>query len=161
MTRRRWLGKGTMAYWLFKEEPTHYNYADLERDRRTLWEGVENPLARKNLRQVRRGDRILYYHTGKEKAIVAEMRALDDSRPGKSKTDDKAVVVEVEAVRRLNNPVTLGRIKGEPQLKDWDLVRLPRLSVVPVTEEQWRRVEELSKEEEDTGHYSLAHGEEL
>jgi predicted RNA-binding protein with PUA-like domain len=136
-----------MAYWLFKEEPTHYNYADLERDGRTLWEGVKNPLARNNLRQVRRGDRILYYHTGKEKAIVAEVRALDDSRPGK-KDDDKAVVVEVEPVKRLQNPVTLERIKRDSQLKGWDLVRLPRLSVVPVTEDQWRRVEELSREAE-------------
>lgn len=137
-----------MAYWLFKEEPTHYNYADLERDGRTLWEGVKNPLARNNLRQVRRGDRILYYHTGKEKAIVAEVRALDDSRPGKNKDDDKAVVVEVEPVKRLQNPVTLERIKRDSQLKGWDLVRLPRLSVVPVTEDQWRRVEELSREAE-------------
>src|SRR2546426_24562 len=139
-------GEGTMAYWLFKEEPTHYNYADLERDSKTLWDGVANPLARQHLRKIRQGDRILYYHTGKEKAIVGEMRALGDSRPGKKNDDDKAVVVEVEAVKRLKNPVTLDRIKRDAQLKDWDLVRLPRLSVLPVTEDQWRRVEELSRE---------------
>jgi predicted RNA-binding protein with PUA-like domain len=136
-----------MAYWLFKEEPTHYNYADLERDGKTLWSGVNNPLARKYLREVRSGDRILYYHTGKEKAIVGEMRALGDSRPGKD-NDNNAVVVEVQAVKRLKNPVSLARVKRDPQLKDWDLARLPRLSVMPVTEDQWRRVEELSKEAE-------------
>ncbi|HEV3080075.1 MAG TPA: EVE domain-containing protein [Gemmataceae bacterium] len=138
-----------MAYWLFKEEPTHYNYADLERDGKTLWSGVNNPLARKYLRQVRSGDRILYYHTGKEKAIVGEMRAVGDSRQDKD-NDDNAVVVEVQAVKRLKNPVSLARVKRDSQLKDWDLARLPRLSVMPVTEDQWRRVEELSKEAENS-----------
>jgi len=140
-----------MAYWLFKEEPTHYNYADLERDGKTLWSGVNNPLARKYLREVRPGDRILYYHTGKEKAIVGEMRAVGDPRPDKG-SDDKAVVVEVEPAKRLKNPVSLARVKADSQLKNWDLARLPRLSVMPVTEDQWRRVEELSKEAEVTGH---------
>ena len=140
-----------MAYWLFKEEPTHYNYADLERDGKTLWRGVNNPLARKYLRAVKPGDRILYYHTGKEKAIVGEMRALGDPRPDKG-NDDRAVVVEVGAVKRLMNPVSLARVKADSQLKDWDLARLPRLSVMPVTEDQWRRVEELSREAEVTGH---------
>jgi predicted RNA-binding protein with PUA-like domain len=140
-----------MAYWLFKEEPTHYNYADLERDGKTLWSGVNNPLARKYLREVRPGDRILYYHTGKEKAIVGEMRAVGNPRPDKNK-DDKAVVVEVEPVKRLKNPVSLARVKADAHLKNWELARLPRLSVMPVTEDQWRRVEELSREAEVTGH---------
>jgi predicted RNA-binding protein with PUA-like domain len=140
-----------MAYWLFKEEPTHYNYADLERDGKTLWSGVNNPLARKYLREVRPGDRILYYHTGKEKAIVGEMRAVGNPHPDKD-NDDKAVVVEVEPVKRLKNPVSLARVKADSQLKNWELARLPRLSVMPVTEDQWRRVEELSREAEVTGH---------
>lgn len=133
-----------MAAWLFKEEPSHYDFAALQRDGRTVWDGVANALARKHLRQVRRGDRVFFYATGKEKAVVGEMRAVSDPR---SDGDDPAgVVVEVEAVRPLPHPVTLARLKDDPLLADWDLVRLPRLSVMPVTEEQWRRVLELSEQ---------------
>src|SRR5688572_4344382 len=107
------LGGGTwgprkllMAYWLFKEEPDHYNFADLERERTTLWDGVSNNLARKHLREVRRGDRVWYYHTGKEKAVVGEMRVVGDPMPDPSAEDPRAVVVKVRAVRRLQHPVT-------------------------------------------------------
>jgi predicted RNA-binding protein with PUA-like domain len=133
-----------MANWLFKEEPEHYNFADLERDGSTIWDGVSNNLARKYLRQVRAGDRVWYYHTGKERAVVGEMKAISEPRADPA-ADPKAVVVEVQAVRRLDRPVTLEQIKKDPLLADWDLVRLPRLSVVPVTDEQWRRVAELSR----------------
>jgi predicted RNA-binding protein with PUA-like domain len=135
-----------MAYWLFKEEPDHYNFADLERDGRTLWDGVTNNLARQHLRRVARGDRILYYHTGKEKAIIGEMRAVGDPMPDPDSDDPKAVVVEVQAVRRLHSPVPLAQVKQDPQLADWDLARLPRLSVMPVSAAQWRRVEELARQ---------------
>jgi predicted RNA-binding protein with PUA-like domain len=140
-----------MALWLFKEEPDHYSYADLQRERVTLWDGVVNALARQHLRQVRKGDRILYYHTGKEKAVVGEAVAASGplSEPGSD--DPKAVAVKVRAVRQLPHPVSLGRIKADAALADWDLVRLPRLSVLPVTEAQWRRVEELSREGGDGG----------
>jgi predicted RNA-binding protein with PUA-like domain len=133
--------------WLFKEEPEHYNFAELEQDGTTLWDGVTNNLARQNLRQVRRGDRVLYYHTGKEKAVVGEMVAVSGPMPDPSSDDPKGVAVKVKAVRRLQHPVSLKRIKQEPKLADWDLVRLPRLSVLAVSKEQWRRVEELSRSE--------------
>jgi predicted RNA-binding protein with PUA-like domain len=135
-----------MARWLFKEEPSHYSFAELERDGRTLWDGVSNALARQHLRQVRRGDRVFFYHTGKEKAIVGEMRVLSNPRTDPHADDPKAVLVEVEPVRSLTHPVTLARIKTDALLACWDLVRLPRLSVMPVTDEQWRRIEELSGE---------------
>ncbi len=135
-----------MACWLFKEEPTHYNFASLQREGRTVWDGVRNALARQNLWQVRRDDRAFYYHTGKEKAVVGEMRVLSDPRTDPDADDPKEVLVEVEAVRLLPHPVSLARIKNDPLLAGWDLVRLPRLSVVPVTEAQWRRVEELAAE---------------
>jgi predicted RNA-binding protein with PUA-like domain len=134
-----------MAHWLFKEEPEHYNFGDLEREGTTLWDGVSNNLARRNLRKVSKGDRILFYHTGKEKAVVGEMRALSGPLPDPNDGDPKAVVVKVRAVRRLQHPVLLGRIKNDPSLAGWDLVRLPRLSVMLVSEAQWRRVEELSE----------------
>jgi predicted RNA-binding protein with PUA-like domain len=135
-------------YWLFKEEPEHYRFADLERDRTTFWDGVTNNLARQHLRKVRRGDPILYYHTGKEKAIVGIMRAVQDTRPDSDGQDAKAVGVRVKPVRRLQHPVTLKRIKADPLLADWELVRLPRLSIMPVSEAQWRRIEELSRKGE-------------
>jgi predicted RNA-binding protein with PUA-like domain len=138
--------KKPVAYWLFKEEPTHYNFADLERDGKTLWDGVDNNLARQNLRKIARGDRVLYYHSGKEKAVVGEMEVSAGPRPDPGSDDPKAVVVEVRPVRRLLHPVSLAQIKNDPQLAGWDLVRLPRLSVMPVSEGQWRRVHELSGE---------------
>jgi predicted RNA-binding protein with PUA-like domain len=135
-----------MGLWLFKEEPTHYSFAQLQCERRTVWDGVRNPLARQYLRQVRKGDRVFFYHTGKEKAIVGEMRVVRDPWTEAKADDPKEVLVEVEAVRLLPHPVSLAQIKADPLLADWDLVRLPRLSVMPVREEQWQRIEELSEE---------------
>ncbi len=132
-----------MAYWLFKEEPDHYSFADLRREGTTVWDGIANNLALQNLRKVRRGDRIFFYHTGKEKAVVGEMRAAANAKAADD--DPKNVSVEVSAGRQLPRPVTLAEIKSDPALADWDLVRLSRLSVVPVTEVQWRRVEALSR----------------
>jgi predicted RNA-binding protein with PUA-like domain len=134
-----------MAYWLFKEEPDHYSFADLERDGKTVWDGVKNNLARKHLRQVRGGDRIWYYHTGDEKAIVGEARAAADAAADPNGEDPGAVAVELEPGRRLHRPVPLSEIKDDPLLADWDLVRLPRLSVMPATAAQWRRVEALGR----------------
>jgi predicted RNA-binding protein with PUA-like domain len=135
-----------MSYWLFKEEPEHYSFADLERDGSTLWSGVANALARQNLRKVKQGERIFYYHTGKEKAVVGEMEAIDNPTPDPNDPDPKAVVVQVRAVRRLPHPVTLKRIKEDPKLAQWELVRMSRLSVMPVSEVQWHRVLEMSRE---------------
>jgi predicted RNA-binding protein with PUA-like domain len=132
-----------VAYWLFKEEPSHYSFADLQRDGATVWDGISNNLALKNLRQVRKGDRVFYYHTGNEKAVVGEMKATADAKSDAN--DAKAVSVDVSAVRSLARPVTLAEIKGDPALADWALVRMSRLSVVPVTAAQWKRVEELSR----------------
>lgn len=140
--------RADVGRWLFKEEPDHYSFQDLQRDGTTTWDGVTNNLARKYLRQVRRGDRVLIYHTGKEKAVVGEAVAVSDAGPDPASTDGGAVVVQVRAVRQLPRGVPLVRIKNDPPLAGWDLVRLPRLSVMPVTEDQWRRVEELSREDE-------------
>jgi predicted RNA-binding protein with PUA-like domain len=134
-----------MAKWLFKEEPTHYSFADLERDGTAVWDGVANALALQNLRKVRPGDRVLFYHTGKEKAVVGEMEVVAGPEPDPNAADEKQVVVTVRPVRRLQHPIPLSRIKEDPTLKDWELVRLPRLSVMPVTDGQWRQVEELGR----------------
>ena len=134
-----------MARWLFKEEPTHYSFADLEREGATVWDGVANPLALQNLRKVRSGDRVLFYHTGKEKAVVGEAVIVAGPAGESGDKDRQQVGVAVQAVRRLQHPVPLSRIKADPALADWELVRLPRMSVMPVTDAQWRRIEELSR----------------
>jgi predicted RNA-binding protein with PUA-like domain len=133
-----------MALWLFKQEPTCYSLADLERDGSTVWDGVTNALARLNLRKAKPGDRVLFYHTGKEKAVVGEMKVVGAPTTDPNSDDDKSVVVTVKFVRRLDRPVTLAEIKADKRLVKWDLVRLSRLSVVPVSPEQWKRVEELA-----------------
>src|SRR5215471_3642661 len=134
-----------MASWLFKEEPEHYSYSDLERDGTTLWDGVTNALARQNLRKVRKGDRILFYHTGKEKAVVGEMIALSNAGTDPNDADPKAVVVKVKPVRKMPGCVSLKRIKAEPALAGWDLLRNSRLSVMPVSDAQWRQIEVMSE----------------
>jgi predicted RNA-binding protein with PUA-like domain len=129
--------------WLFKSEPNCYNFRQLEQDGRTLWDGITNALARQNLNKVRKGDRVLYYHTGKEKAIVGEMTVLSNPFVPAGSADPRAVVVEVQPVRRWPHPLTLQSIKADKVLADWELVRLPRLSVVPITRIQWKRLEDL------------------
>ena len=132
--------------WLFKEEPSCYNYADLERDGSTVWAGVKNALARQHLRKIQAGDRVLYYHTGKERAIVGEMRVVADATADPKSDDPKAVVVKVAPIRRWEPPVTLEQIKADSLFAGWELLRISRLSVMPVSPEQWRRLEELCQE---------------
>lgn len=130
--------------WLFKEEPEHYSYEDLVRDEGTSWTGVRNPLAQKHLRSVRTGDLIFYYHTGAEKAVVAVMKAAGDAYPDPADRSGKLHAVDVVPTRKLKRPVTLAEIKMDRRFTDFPLTRLPRLSVMPVTDAQWRAIEELS-----------------
>ena len=131
--------------WLVKEEPENYGYDQLERDRKTVWAGVRNPLAQKHLRSIRKGDRIFYYHTGKEKAVVALARAGGDAYPDPNDPSGKLYVVDVVADKKLPRPVTLAEIKAEPRLSKMELIRQSRLSVAPVRPEEWKLVLELAK----------------
>ncbi len=133
-----------MNRWLFKEEPGHYSFQDLLRDGKTVWEGVKNPAARLHLRKVRKGDPIFYYHTGDEKAVVGIARAVSAARPDPNSDDGKAVVVDISPVKALKNPVGLATIKSHVQFKDFPLVRISRLSVMPVSESEWRAIENLA-----------------
>src|SRR5262245_43309462 len=133
-----------MALWLCKQEPSCYSFDDLARDGTTLWDGVTNALARMHLRKMKPGDRVFYYHTGKEKAVVGEMVVAGEPRPDPKSKDDAAVMVEMRVVCKLPRPVTLTEIKAEKALANWDLVRNSRLSVMSVTEAQWQRVEALA-----------------
>lgn len=129
-----------MARWLFKIEPDCYSYADLERDGETVWDGVANPLAKKHLKAAQVGDQVLYYHTGKEKAIIGV--ATVSEAPIEA---EGAVSLKVKPVRFLANPVTLAAIKAEKAFAQWELVRQARLSVMPVPDAIWKRIEELAK----------------
>src|ERR687888_1118330 len=115
--------------WLFKEEPTHYSFDDLVKDRKTVWSGVKNPLAQKHLHAVKKSDRIFYYHTGDEKAVVGIAKALGDAYPDPKDRSGKQAVVDVAPVGKLNRPVTLAEIKADSSFKDFPLVRISRLSV--------------------------------
>jgi predicted RNA-binding protein with PUA-like domain len=135
-----------MAYWLFKEEPDHYSLEDLFRDKRTTWAGVENNLALKHMRSVMKGDQVLYYHTGKEKSVVGVMEVVKGPYPDPKRDDERLVVVDVKPLRRLDRPVSLAEIKANPKFADFALVRISRLSVMPVTDAQYAEIERLSKQ---------------
>jgi predicted RNA-binding protein with PUA-like domain len=130
--------------WLFKEEPTHYSYDALVKDKKTMWSGVKNPLAQKHLRSVKKDDRIFYYHTGDEKSVVGIAKALGDAYPDPSDKSGKHSVVDVAPVKKLPRAVTLAEIKADSAFKDFPLVRISRLSVMPVTDAEWTRIVEMA-----------------
>ena len=129
---------------LFKEEPTHYSYDDLVRDGKTSWTGVKNPLAQKHLRSVKKGDRIFYYHTGDEKAVVGVAKAANDAYPDPKDGSGKLHAVDVVPVEKLPRPVTLAEIKANAAFRDFPLVRISRLSVMPVSDREWDGIEKMA-----------------
>ena len=131
-----------MAHWLMKSEPGTYSWDDLVRDEATEWDGVRNPTARQHLRAMKAGDEAFFYHSGDERAVVGIMRVSREARP--DPRDPNWVSVAVEAVRPLG-PVTLKAIKAEPGLAKMELVRLSRLSVSPVRDEEWKRILEMGR----------------
>lgn len=135
-----------MAMWLLKTEPDVYSYDDLERDGQTMWDGVTQNQALQNLRKTQNGDVALIYHTGDERAIVGIADVIRGFYVDPEAENTKLAVCDVRAKIRLVRPVTLAQIKANPLLQDWDLVRLARLSVVPVADEQWQIVRAMSEE---------------
>ena len=131
--------------WLVKEEPTHYSFDTFVAEGRTTWTGVRNPLAQKNLRSIKKGEKVLYYHTGDVKAVVGIAKALGDAYPDPDDASGRSHVVDLAPVKKLARPVTLAEIKADRFFKSFPLTRLPRLSVMPVSNEEWMRIEELSK----------------
>ena len=105
---------------------------------------MKNPLAQKHLRSIRKGDRIFYYHTGDEKAVVGIATALGDAYPDPDDKAGKASVVDVAPVGKLQRPVTLAEIKADPSFKTFPLVRMSRLSVMPVSDDEWKRIEAMA-----------------
>ena len=131
--------------WLFKTEPGTYSYDQLERDRRTVWDGVKNALALRHLSGVAEGDEVLFYHTGGEKAVVGVARVARGAYPDPKQKDRRLLVVEIEPEGRLSRPVTLAAMRANRKLAGFDLLRLPRLSVMSVTASQWAEIVRMAR----------------
>jgi len=131
--------------WLVKTEPSTYSYSDLEREGRTVWDGVKNPVALKNLKAMQPGDRVIVYHTGDEKAAVGLAEVTKAAYRDPKGKYPALVVVDLKALARLPRPVTLAEMKAHPAFGQSPLVRQGRLSVVPLTGEQWKTIESLAR----------------
>jgi len=127
-------------FWLLKTEPEHYSYADLERDGATVWDGVANNAALLHIRSMQPGDLALIYHTGDQRQAVGLAEITSAPYPDPQAGDPKLVVVDLRPLRQLPQPVTLAAVKADPAFADFALVRQGRLSVVPVTPEQWGKL---------------------
>ncbi len=131
--------------WLVKEEPENYSYSQFASDKTTVWAGVKNPVAQRNLREMKKGDRVFFYHTGKDKAIVGTATVAKTAYEDPKDKTGKLVVVELAVGKALKRPVTLAEIKADKRFATMPLVRIARLSVQPVTDEQWEWIEGISK----------------
>ncbi len=136
-----------MSYWLLKSEPNVYSYADLERDRSTIWDGVNNNLALKHIRTMAIGDLALIYHTGDERRAMGIAEIISKPYTDPALNDPKRAVVDLKALRSLLKPVSLAQIKQDAQnFEGFDLLRISRLSVVPVSVEHWQHILNMSGE---------------
>lgn len=133
-----------MNYWLLKTEPESYSFADLQRDKRTVWDGVTNSWALKFLREMKKGDRAFVYHTGKEKSIVGIAEIAADPHADPKTKDEKLPVVDLKAVQPLKQPVSLAQIKKDKRFANFELVKFSRLSVMPVTPAHWEALMAMS-----------------
>jgi predicted RNA-binding protein with PUA-like domain len=126
--------------WLVKTEPEIYSFAQLQKDKHTVWNGIKNPTALIHLRAMKAGDQVLIYHTGKEKAAVGIAKITKAPYPDPAANDPRLVVVDLAPVQPLKHPVTLATIKADPRFAGWELLRISRLSVVPVSAAQWKAI---------------------
>ena len=139
-----------MARWLLKTEPDCYSWDRLVQDRKTTWDGVNNALALKHIRTMQKGDLALIYHTGDERAAVGVAEIVSAPYPDPGEDDDRLAVVDVKPKKKLKQSVALADIKADPAFAGWDLLRIGRLSVVPVPDAMWKRIEELADPERRT-----------
>lgn len=131
--------------WLVKEEPDSYSFDQLTRDGGTTWSGVRNPLAQRHLRSMRQGDRIFYYHTGSERAVVGIARASGAPKPDPSDPSGRRMAIAIEPVAPLSRPVPLAAIKQAKEFARHPLVRIGRLSVMPISDSEWKAIERLAR----------------
>jgi len=134
-------------YWLTKQEPSGprgYNFSTLEKEKTTVWDGVHNNLALKHMRNMKKNDLVMYYHTGDEREIVGIMTVTSKPYPNPEEDNERFVVVDVKYKKRLKNPVSLKLMKKEKSFKNWELLRISRLSVMPVPTDIWNTIIRIS-----------------
>ena len=137
-----------MNYWLAKQEPSGprgYNILQLQKDKKTMWDGVHNNLALKHIRNMKKGDLIFFYHTGDERQVVGIMSVISNPYPNPEEENKRFVVVDVKFKKLLKTPVTLDSIKKQKKFKDWELLRISRLSVMPVPKIIWDNIIKMSQ----------------
>ena len=135
-------------YWLAKQEPSGprgYNFSKLEKEKKTVWDGVHNNLAFKHIRNMKKGDNILFYHTGTERQAVGIMTVTTNPYSNPQEKEKRFVVIDVKFKKRLKSPVTLEQMKKQKKFKDWELVRISRLSVMPVPKPIWNEIIKMSQ----------------
>ena len=132
-------------YWLCKQEPSSYNLDKLEKEKTTTWDDVHNNLAVKHISQMKKGDLAFFYHSGDEKQIVGIIQITSGPYPNPKEKDQRFVVVDVKYKSRLARPVTLAEIKSNKKFKDWELLRISRLSVMPVPSQIWDEIVKISQ----------------
>ena len=132
-------------YWLCKQEPSTYNIDALQKEKTTIWDDVHNNLAVKHIAQMKKGDLAFFYHSGDEKQIVGIMEIISNPYPNPKEKNPRFVVVDVKYKKRLARPVTLDEIKSNKKFKDWELVRISRLSVMPVSSQIWSEIVKISQ----------------
>jgi predicted RNA-binding protein with PUA-like domain len=130
---------------LVKEEPEHFSYDTFVKDGGATWSGVRNPVAQRHLKSMKKGDEVFYYHTGKEKSVVGIARATSDAYPDPADKTGRSHVVDLAPVKKLARPVTLAEVKADKRFADFLLVRIARLSVMPVDDKQWQWILDASK----------------
>ncbi|MFP5042730.1 EVE domain-containing protein [Parasediminibacterium sp. JCM 36343] len=136
-----------MAYWLIKSEPFKYSWEKFQQEGRTFWDGVRNYQARNNLKAMKEGDLLFWYHSNEGMEIVGIAKLVKEAYQDPTTTDPAWVVVDVAPYKKLNKPVTLAQVKANPSLSQMALVRLGRLSVQPVTEDEWHIVMDMAETE--------------
>lgn len=136
-----------MQFWLVKSEPVKYPWEQLEKDKKTMWDGVRNYAARNNLRAMKKGDHVLFYHSNDGKEIVGLAKVAKEHYQDPTTTDPAWLVVDLTPVKKLKKPVTLEQLKADPFFETFNLIRLSRLSVVDVSEEHFVKIMELAKTE--------------
>jgi len=132
-----------MDRWLFKTESDDYSYQDLDKEGQTIWDGVKNSWALKNLKEVKIDDIVLIYHTGKEKCIACIAKVVSDPYPDPKLNQEKFVVVDLKPLQKIENKITLKMMKTDPDFKDFMLVKFSRLSIIKIDQKSWLRLCEL------------------
>ena len=132
-----------MNYWLVKSEPFKYSWDQFVKDKKTFWDGVRNYAARNNMKAMKKGDHVLFYHSNEGLAIVGIAEVAQEAYQDPTTDDTNWVVVDLKPLKAIPHPVTLAQIKAEPSLADMDLVRLSRLSVGAVKPEEYKKVMEM------------------